>query len=590
MNRLLRDRRGTILPLTAISAAVLIGFAGLAVDTARAWLVEARMKTALDAAALMAARRFDATTRNTEATNMFWANIRQAGQTSTAAFMGGTISNPTIAQPRDAANQPIPGQIRVSAVATTPTLLFNVIAGQNIVRNDFAVAQRAGTLLELAITLDATSSMNQNDSSTGTTKLQAAKNAIGTMLDILYAGQERQRNLFVSVVPFTRTINIGTGADAQAMVDTSSAPSGWSSGQWSGCIMARTGGSDITDAAPTGANRFRPYAWPSTYGQVGQYYGPGDSRNACAANNAWPPANPPSDMRRWCHGDNDWGYPGRTANPSGVDATMRGNYMYNFLRNAGLSAAESAGPNLLCAPTVVQPLTANRSAVDTAVSGITAPVRSGGTTIVTGMQGAWYTLSPNFRARWRETNAGVPNLPALPQDYGARGNVKAIVLLTDGEDNWQFPYGEDDDESGGNSNAFSTCGSSRRSVCSGPPGAAVRPDMNFNAYGRLADWNDTWFPSNQITVSSNDDTTKNNADAALAGRLDAICTAIKASGVTIYVIGFEVSSGSATETRLRACATTRPDRTLYWGSPTAADLDAAFRGIALDLVSLRLVE
>jgi Flp pilus assembly protein TadG len=584
MRKLLRDRRGTILPLTAISIVVLIGFAGLAVDTARAWLVEARMKTALDSAALLAARRFDANTRNTEATNMFWANVRQAGQTSTAAFMGGTISNPTIAQPRDAQNNAIPGQIRVSATATTPTLLFRVISNQNIVRDDFAIAQRAGTLLELAITLDATSSMNQNDSSTGTTKLQAAKNAIGTMLDILYVGQERQRNLFVSVVPFTRTINVGTGADALAMVDTSSGPSGWTSANWSGCIMARTGGNDITDAAPTGANRFRPYAWPSTYAQVGQYFGSGNANNACAANNAWPPANPPSDTRRWCHGDNDWGHPSRN-----TDATMRGNYMYNFLRNAGLTAADSVGPNLLCAPTVVQPLTANRTAVNTAVSGITAPVRSGGTTIVTGMQGAWYTLSPNFRNRWRETNAGVPNLPALPQDYGARGNVKAIVLLTDGQDNWQFPYGEDDNENG-SSNSFSTCGSSRRSVCGAPPTATIRREMNFNAYGRLADWNGTFFPGSPINVDSDDDTTKNRADDALEGRLDAICTAIKAQGVNIYVIGFEVTANSATETRLRACATTRPDRTLYWGSPTAADLNAAFRGVALDLVSLRLVE
>ena len=33
----------------------------------------------------------------------------------------------------------------------------------------------------------------------------------------------------------------------------------------------------------------------------------------------------------------------------------------------------------------------------------------------------------------------MPNLPALPQDYGARGNVKAIVLLTDGEDHRSDP-------------------------------------------------------------------------------------------------------------------------------------------------------
>jgi hypothetical protein len=569
MKTLRDDLRGTIAPAAGLVGAILIGFAGLAVDTTRAWLVEARMKSALDAAALIAARRIDEPTRNAEATALFWANFEQGGRSRN--YLGGTVQNPTIA--------PVTGQtaqIRVSSFARVPTTLFSVIQAQEIRRDDFAIAQRAGTGLELAIVLDATSSMNQTVN--GVAKIDSAKAAINEMLRILYAGRDRQPDLYVSVVPFTRSINIGTDLAAQNMLDMSAAPPSWTVGQWSGCIEARGGGNDLTDVAPTGAGRFRPFAWPSTFQQVGQFYAVGDNRNNCVSANAWPAD---AQGRRFCHGDNDWTYPGRTGpNASAVDTAMRGNYMYNFLRGLNFSAAASATPNLLCSPTRVQPLTVLRADVQAAVNGIQTPVRSGGTTIITGLQGGWYTLSPNFQNRWSDPNTAVANVPTLPRLYTQPNNRKAVVILTDGEDNWQFPYSETTNR---------VCGDSTRTVCAPRVGAAA--DMNYNAYGRVADWN-TRFPMTDISITTSVTNTKNSADAALAARFSALCTAMKGApnNIDIYVIGFEVTAGSSIETRLRNCATTRDGRTFYYASPTPGDLQLAFTRVANELVSLRLVE
>jgi hypothetical protein len=60
---------------------------------------------------------------------------------------------------------------------------------------------------------------------------------------------------------------------------------------------------------------------------------------------------------------------------------------------------------------------------------------------------------------------------------------------------------------------------------------------------------------------------------------------MKAAGITIYVIGFEVAS--AHRTLLRNCATSLNH---YLESPTPADLTASFRQIGNQLAGLRVTD
>jgi Flp pilus assembly protein TadG len=604
MIRLKRDRKGSIAPFTAITAVVLIGFGGLAVDTTRAWLVEARMKSALDSAALLAARRFDVgatqtesdNIRTTEARQIFWANIEQGGRPRT--YLGATIADPAVVVVDRAAQL-----VRVSSTARVPTTLFRVLSTDDVVRSDFAVAQRIGTGLELALVLDTTGSMAANGFG-GRTKFQNAVDAMNQLLDTLYAGDDAQRNLFVSLVPADRAINIGNTAEGRAMLETSAAvagwggvPTGWDIGMWSGCVLGRFLNYDMTDDAPsTAESRFRPWAVPSTYQQVGTVEG-----GRCSAINAYPLAN----GVRHCHGDNDWGHAGNGGGPSLEDLDVERDgagrqspstpadsdarnaayrhFVTAFVNGGGTLAdarANARTPNFMCPAFPILPLTARLQDVRAALNAMRPEIAAtgNGTNIAAGMQGAWYTLSPNWQGYWQDTNAGARTdgiaVPALPRPYNTRNNQKVVVILTDGDNNWPRPHGDN-----------AACGdaaSTRRGVCATP--VAGRRELNYSGYGRISDWNQR-VAAGGFTGTAIDASGPSNGEASFDDRFSRICTAMKARDILVYVVGFEVPGG-AQRTLLQNCASPG----YYVEARTAADLAGAFRQVADKLTSLRLVE
>ena len=581
------DRRGAIAAISAVVMVPVIGFAGLAIDLTRIWLLNARLKTAVDAASLVAARTMTSATRDADTRALFWANFNQNGWSR--GYLGSTMANtqPVIQQVSDT-------RIRVTATATVGTTLFSLINRSDTLVQETTLAEREGTGLELAIVLDQTSSMRE--AATGfASKLAAAQSAVGTLLDTLYGTADIKRNLWVSVVPFARTINVGTGN--ANFLNTTNMPAGWNIANWSGCVEARDGGQDITDISPaTTAGRFRPYYYDSTYRRVGWVgntptnatalaNGGYAGANACTSSNAYNAVTVRfggTDYSvRYCRGDNDWtNVFGLSTNSSNGNAY---NPEYDALVGYGLSGlgppvasgsiaplvnpspVAAAGPNRMCAQNAILPLTASRATIQAAVNAITAPVRSGGTTVVAGMQGAWYTLSPEWQSWWPNSAPGGA-LGTLPLAYNTRNMNKALVILTDGDNNWQGFY------------------------ASGVRGSPSGTELMYNAYGRVADWNGN-FPSATINPVS-----QTNADARLDGRFSAICAAMKGTTSTnaadhrirIYVIGFEVGT-SAQRTMLQNCAS-GTGAPYYFEAPSAAALQGAFSQIADSLSSLRLVE
>jgi Flp pilus assembly protein TadG len=558
------NRRGSVALATAAVAVLVIGAAGFAIDNTRVWLVRARLKTALDAAALVAARQIDDPGRDTQATAVFWANYNQNQGRDT--YMGATVTRPIFTM--DPANN---NQVRVTASASVPTTIFGIISPSRTSFTDSSTAERAATGLEVAVVLDQTSSMR--DPAPGySSKLAAAQAAVGTMLNVLYGGRDTQPYLWVSVVPFARTINFGNTAQTRGWMNVSSPPmpTGWNWNTWSGCVESRRDGMDITEDPPSGAGMLRPYFWRDTYrqyGTAGATSGPTCSTSTSTSSRQAYNADP-TDGKRWCMGDNDWGAP---------TSLLPQNQLWDYYRDQNFTSSPFSpsgrgpfGPNNLCALSPILPLTASRTTVMAAVNAITAPVKSGGTAVVPGLQGGWFTLSPQWQDAW-----GLPDLPAQgsspaerrPLRYGMRNMQKVIVLLTDGDNNWQSArdYGV----------------------------STVRPTQNgnelfYSSYGRLADRNGR-YPGFEFTASTNHSTTRSRAEDALDDRLELLCTQLKRSiasggpGIILYVVGFEVAS--AHEDRLRNCATT-PNH--YFESPSASDLQRVFREIGNQLASLRL--
>lgn len=536
-------RRGSITGYAAIMLIVLVGFAGFAIDLQRAWLVHTRLKTAVDAAALAAARDFDNVNRDANARLAFTANINPTGGVNVA--FGSDVSTPTIQQIDT-------DKIRITATATVPKTLFRVMSSSSLTLTETTLAQRRASGLELALVLDATGSMSQTDSVLGITKIQAAKNAISTMLDVLYGTEDTQRNLWVSVVPFSRNVNIGTSAGAQALLNTTTPamPTGWNIANWNGCVEARspTGNFDMNDAAPdTNSGKFRPYFWRSTFQQYGTVAG-GQCTNSTDTNLRQ--AYDAVSGTRWCMGDNDWGQ---------TTALLAQNHVYRTYQANGVPTP--AGPNLFCTTSVILPLTASKATVMSAVNAITTPARSGGTIIPPGLHAGWLTLAPTWRGYW----PGIADA-TLPMDYNSRNMKKVLILLSDGANNWQ----------GWQTNFTS------------PSNGNVQPERGsgevyYGAYGRALDQRLTF------TVSTSTSTTSANANTALNTRMVAICNAMKASpyNIQIYVIGFEVAN-STNRTNLQNCSSGAAN--FYFESPSASTLQSTFRTIGGRLANLRLAE
>ena len=592
----LREKRGAIAAMTAVMLVAVIGSAGLAVDLSRIWLLSARLKSAVDAASLVAARSIDSPTRDADTRALFWANMTRNGtqQNYVLSQVAATLQHPVIERVSDT-------RIRVSARATIPTTLFSIIRPGTTQMFETTLAEREGSGLELSIVIDQTASMRPATPGFSS-KLAAAQNAARTLLGILYGSDDERRNLWVSVVPFARTMNIGSSNTG--MLNTVGMPPGWDANNWSGCVEARDGGNDITDISPaTSAGQFRPYFDRSTYRIVGWSgstvtnnmvtgiaanttrwrnatgVAPYAGANACTDANAYPAITVPLSTTqngsttnysiRFCRGDNDWSNPNGLGTNSGQGASY--NPEYANMRNAGMGVTgtlptSSAGPNRLCAMSPILPLTASRAAVEASINAIEAPIRSGGTTTVTGMQGAWYTISPNWRNWWPNIATNGGTLGALPLAYNTRNMYKAVILLSDGDNNWQGFY------------------------ASGVRGSPSGTELLYNAYGRVADWNAN-FPSTTISPVN-----QTNADNRLDDRFRQICREMKGTTSTnpndhrirIYVVGFEIAE-SAHRTLLQQCAS-GTGAPYYFEAPTAAQLQSAFTQIANALTQLRLVE
>ncbi|MEQ1718413.1 MAG: pilus assembly protein [Hyphomicrobium sp.] len=105
--------------------------------------------------------------------------------------------------------------------------------------------------------------------------------------------------------------------------------------------------------------------------------------------------------------------------------------------SAAYTDAAPAGGNLMgavysksgsCTPgAAIQPLTADKSKLTTAINAMTA---SGGTAGHLGSAWAWYLLSPNWSSLWTGDSQ--------PASYSDTGVKKIAILMTDGEYNTQY--------------------------------------------------------------------------------------------------------------------------------------------------------
>ncbi|WP_310476678.1 pilus assembly protein TadG-related protein [Sandarakinorhabdus sp.] len=395
--RSLASQRGNIALAGALMLVPLSLLAGMAIDFGRAWVAQDQLTQAVDAAALAGARQLGVRDPGPEARQFFAANMSEVDDI--------TVESLTISPSTD--NQ----TLTVSATGRLSTT-FLALAGsewQQLPIRAQAQTRRTTMGMEMALVLDVTGSM------AGTAMTQM-KLAAADLVNILYGNRAQLDTLYVSVVPYTNTVNFGPGK-MDWLQGGAAATTGFAPFRWRGCVEARTGGEDQTDTPPAQAP-FRPFLYPSTRAQT--------AARAFGGTAARP-----------TFGDADWG-----ATPAITSTDVPDPDDSDSMDPAQMWVPANArkGPNVGCGQPV-SGLTNDRTAL-LRIIGLLQPSSRGGTMGNLGLQAGWMTISPRWRGLWGSSHWGTVTPAGLPLNYpGPRDFMtKVIVLMTDGDNTW-FDYG-----------------------------------------------------------------------------------------------------------------------------------------------------
>jgi Flp pilus assembly protein TadG len=259
IRRFLRNGKAGVAPMLALAALPLFGFVGAAVDYSRAASARTAMQAALDATALMLSK--DAQGLSTEALN------QRAIDFFKSQYIRPDVYN---VQLTPQFNIPNEGNfsLKVSANATIDTVFSKILGREKVTFGASSEVLWGIKKLNLALVLDNTGSMSQND------KMTNLKVAAHNLLTILKNAEKTPGDIQIAIVPFATDVNAGSGYVNAPWIDWSDweAANGtctitkykskdkctsnggiWtpaSHSTWNGCVYDRDQNNDVTNTAP----------------------------------------------------------------------------------------------------------------------------------------------------------------------------------------------------------------------------------------------------------------------------------------------------------------------------------------------------
>jgi hypothetical protein len=187
-----------------------------------------------------------------------------------------------------------------------------------------------------------------------------------------------------------------------------------------------------------------------------------------------------------------------------------------------------------CPSDAIVPLTDDKGQLKSKIDNLKA---SGTTAGHIGAAWGWYMLSPNFGYLWPVSSRPAPYSELKELDAWGRPILeKIVVLMTDGEFNTAYCKGVVSKDS-------TASGGAERINCNAPNGSSIAQTRS-------------------------------------------VCGNMKAAGVTVYTVGFNLTQKSAIDV-MAQCAT---DATHAYLASDGGELRAAFLDIATKIVSLRLTQ
>lgn len=246
-------RAGSIAPMAALSAVIVCGAVGGAVDLGQAYSHKLRLQSASDAAALAAAGSYQMDPDKSEASAIaraqaFFASATQNVPGATAAVSVQSATGTIV----------VDGQ---AAVQMTFLSLLGIGPITVVSRAEATVSASIGNGndVEMSLMLDVTGSMS-HASGSGGSKLAAMQQSAKNLIDILIpnSGPVHAK---VALAPFSRTVNVGDDFVAAVTGLPLTKEVGGNTKYLKRCITERTGSERLTDASP-GTGAWLP-AYPS---------------------------------------------------------------------------------------------------------------------------------------------------------------------------------------------------------------------------------------------------------------------------------------------------------------------------------------
>ncbi len=213
----LRDARGGIAPLLALTILPLLASVGVAVDFSRINDARTAMQTALDATALMLSKTAASQTTaelQTSAYNYFNALLTSKDLTQTAVTATYTTTTGS--------------KIVLNATANVKTDFMNIFGFDKVALKTTSATEWGNNRLRVSLVLDNTGSMAQDG------KMTALKTAAQNLLTQLQKAASVPEDVYVSIVPFSKDVNLNSANYAQSWLrwDLWDALNGSCAGAW----------------------------------------------------------------------------------------------------------------------------------------------------------------------------------------------------------------------------------------------------------------------------------------------------------------------------------------------------------------------
>lgn len=511
-----KDERGVVLVLVALLFLPLLTLMAIAIDLSQFLVMKQQLAAAADAAALDVAQ--SPTLSDADASAEAQAFIA-ANYPALSAI--GTLQSVTVTR--------APPTVIVTAAASMATSFLQIAGYPTLGVTVSSQASAQQNKLEVVLVLDNTGSMSSMYG--GMPGIDGLKTAATTLVNTLFANDPTLQYVKIGVVPFTAAVNVGTQYATAAWIDSAgigamtrenlAIPAGQSiftifkelqNASWGGCVRQRTEPYDLQDLAPSASvpdTLFTPYFAPSEPGNLYNHY------------------------------LNDGTFPRGT-----TQAQMQASVTkYN---NAYVQYLPDLGPNFVCTVQPIIRLTNSQTAI---LKEINAMYAYGATVVPAGLMWGWHLLSPNGPFRDGAS-------------YSATDTVKAIILVTDGQNDVQL-------------------------------GGSTTPTNGFdlsvyNAYGYGAGphLNISALPSSLIGVKEPSNYNLDQKEIQLCNNIKAVTDADGNPGrIKVYTIGFGNSINSSALALLQQCASSSAN---YFYNPTSESLIATFQKIAVGLNQLRI--